>query len=60
MTLELSYVLGCVWVRAVVGEHLYRLILLFSIADQLAAGVVDRDDFRVIVFHLVDDLRCVG
>ena len=41
VTLELSYVLGCVWVRAVVGEHLYSVLLLPVIADHFAAGVVD-------------------
>ena len=41
MTLELSYVLGRVWVRAVVGEHLYRVLLLLVVADQFAADVVD-------------------
>ena len=41
VTLELPYVLGCVWVRAVVSEHLYRVLLLLVVAHELAAGIVD-------------------
>ena len=39
LTFEVSDILGRVWIGAVVGEHMYRLVLLL-VAEQFAVRIV--------------------